>query len=214
MPWPWTRPRREGPFFVDTPAGLLAADGVHYRTTEGLLREYAGPVVDAVGLGDLLRRAGAWVRSPQTLAVLLLPALLAVVPWWGAAGLAALLYALWSAGAPGAVSPVLAKAAVLAEHPVLQGLVYVFALSAFAAAGRFEAVWTGVAGFVAFRLGAVAAVLRPVTGAMQASLYPLPPADQTLRALLVREALRRGVTLPGFEAIEARVREFWKREEP
>ena len=212
MPMPWTRRRPEAPFYVDTPAGLLAADGTHYRTTEGLLRDYAGPVVEAVGLADLLRRAGAWARSPQTLAVLVLPALLAALPWWGAAAVTVLLYALWSVAAPGAVSPGLARALPVLEQPVVQGLLYVFALSAFAAAGRFDAVWTGVAGFVSLRLGLAAAALRPVVGPMQASLHPLSPPDQTLRTLLVREALRRGITLPGFEAIEDRVRDFWKRE--
>lgn len=211
MSRPGPRPARDAPFYVDTPAGLLAADGTHYRTTEPLLREYAGGVVEAVGVGPLLRRAGVWLRSPQTVAVLFLPALLVVMPWWAAAGVALLLYALWAAAAPGFVAPGLIGALRVLEHPVAQGLLYVGALSAFAAAGRYDAVWTGVGGFVAFRLGAVAAALRPVVGPMQAALYPLPAADQTLRGLIVREALRRGVTLSGMDAIEDRVREFWRR---
>ena len=212
MRWPGSRPVRQAPFYVDTPAGLLAADGTHYRTTEPLLREYAGDVVDAVGLDVLLRRSGVWLRSPQTLAALFLPALLVVMPWWAAAGVAVLLYALWSAAAPGFVAPGLAAPLRVLEHPVAQGLLYVGALSAFAAAGRYDAVWTGVAGFVALRLGAVAAVLRPVVEPMQAALYPLPAPDQTLRSLIVREALRRGITLAGMDTIEERVREFWRRE--
>ena len=205
------RPARSAPFYVDTPAGLLAADGTHYHTTEPLLREYAGEVIEAVGLESLLRRAGIWLRSPQTLAVLFLPALLVVMPWWAALGTSVLLYALWSAGAPGVVAAGLAGPLRVLEHPVTQGLVYVGVLSAFAASGRTDAVWAGVAGFVAFRLGLVGVPLRPVVGAMQAALYPLPAADQTLRGLIVREALRRGITLDGMDAIEARVRDFWRR---
>lgn len=209
----WSRrPAREAPAYVDTPAGLLSADGTHYRTTEPLLREYAGPVLEAVGLGTLLERAGVWLRSPQTLAVVLLPALLWVLPWWAAAGLALVLYALWAAVAPGIASPAAAPVLKVVESPIVQGLLYVGVLSAFAAAGRFGAVWTGVAGFVAFRLGLVEALLRPVVAAIQGSLHPLPPADQTLRTLIVREALRCGVQLPGIEAIEERVRQFWRRE--
>lgn len=214
MRWPWTRrpERPDAPFYVDSPAGLLAADGVHYRTTEGLLRDYAGPVVEAVGLGALLEKAGVWLRSPQTLAVWFLPLLLVVLPWWGAAGVALLLYALWAAAAPGVVLPAVIPTARVLESPVVQGLLYIFALSAFAAAGQFAAVWTGVAGFVAFRLGLVAAALRPVVGPIHETLHPLPPADQTLRALIVREAIRHGITLPGIEQIEEKVRAFWRRE--
>ncbi len=211
MKWPGSRPVRDAPFYVDTPAGLLAADGTHYRTTEPLLRDYAGDVVDAVGLGVLLRQAGVWLRSPQTLATLFLPALLLVMPWWAAAGVALLLYALWSAAAPGLVAPGMVATLRVLEHPVAQGLLYVGVLSAFAAAGRTDAVWAGVAGFVALRLGAVAAVLRPLVAPMQEALYPLPAADQTLRSLIVREALRRGITLAGMGRVEERVREFWRR---
>lgn len=209
------RPERGAPpAYVDTPAGLLAADGTHYHTTEALLRDYAGPVVEAVGVGPLLHRAGAWLRSPRALAVLVLPALLAVTDWWLAAGLALVVYALWSALAPGTVVLGMVRAAPVLESAALQGLVYVAALSAFAAVGRLDAVWTGLAGFVAVRLGLVELALGPVVGAMQRSLYPLPPPDQTLRSLLVREALRRGVSLAGFDAIEGRVRAFWHRDAP
>lgn len=213
MKLPWPRPVREAPAYVDTPAGLFAADGTRYRTTEPLLRGYAGPVLDAVGLATLIRQSGVWLRSPQTLAVLVLPVLLAVLPWWWAAATTLLLYTAWAVAAPGLVLPGLARVAGALEHPVLQGLVYVGALSAFAAAGNFAAVWTGVAGFVALRLGLVEAVLRPVLRPVLQSLYPLPPADQTLRAFIVRAALRLGVSLPGIDPIEARVREFWRRDE-
>ncbi|PAP78225.1 hypothetical protein [Rubrivirga marina] len=213
MTWPWSRrPARDVPLYVDTPAGLLSADGTHYRTTEPLLREYAREVVEAVGLGPLLLRAGVWLRSPQTVAVLLLPALLLALPWWGALGTVLLLYALWSAAAPGLVLPGAIPALKVMEQPVVQGLIYIGVLSAFASAGMFAAVWTGVAGFVAFRLGLVDNLLGPIVRPIQASLHPLPPADQTLRTLIVREALRRGLSLPGIDAIETRVREFWKRE--
>ena len=211
MTWPWSRSTREVPAYVDTPAGLIAADGTRYHTTEPLLRDYAGPVLDAVGLPTLLGRAGTWLQTPQTLAVLVLALMLTVLPWWWAAALALLVYALWSVGAPGVVIPILVGPARVLGHPVVQGLLYVGVLSGLAAAGRYEAVWTGVAGFVAFRLGLVEAALRPVLRPALRELYSLPPADQTLRGVIMRAALKRGIPLPGVAPIEARVREFWQR---
>ena len=216
MRWPWSRSpgvgsAREVPAYVDTPAGILAADGTRYHTTEPLLREYAGDVIDAVGLDVLVRWAGVWMRSPQTLAVLVLPSLLAVAPWWIALTLALALYTSWSTAAPGLALPGLAPVAAILEHPVLQGLIYVGALSAFAAAGDFVAVWTGVAGFVALRLGLVEAVVRQALAGVLEALYPLPPADQTLRAFIIREAIQRGVSLPGVDEMERRVRTFWRK---
>ena len=211
MTWPWSRSAREVPAYVDTPGGIVASDGTRFHTTEPLLRDYAGPVFEKVGLGTLIRQAGVWLRTPQTLALLLLPLLLLALEWWWAAGLALVVYALWTVGAPGVVLPSVVGVARVLEHPVVQGLFYVAVLSALAAAGRFGAVWTGVAGFVAFRLGLVEAVLRPILRPALRDLYKLPPADQTLRGLIVRTALRWGITLPGVEPIEARVREFWQR---
>ena len=210
MTLPWTRADRAIDY-VDTRAGLLAADGTRYRTTEPLLRDYAGPVVEAVGVGALLERAGVWLRSPVTLAALALPALLAVAPWWTAAGVTLVLFALWAAAAPGLVVPALVGPVRVLSQPVVQGVLYIGVLSLFANAGQFAAVWTGVAGFVLLRLGAVGVLLGPVVRPIQEMWYPLPPPDQTLRSLIVREALRRGVTLAGMQPIEDRVRAFWRK---
>ena len=201
------------PAYVDTPAGIVAADGTRYRTTVALLRDYAGPVLDAVGLGVLVRRAGVWVRSPQTLAAVALPVLLVAAPWWIALTLALALYTSWAVAAPGLALPRLARVAGVLEHPVVQGLLYVGVLSALAAAGRVPEVWAGVGGFVALRLGLVGAVTDRALGPVWAGLYPLPVPDQTLRAFIIRAALRRGIPLPGTAEVEARVRRFWRRGE-
>lgn len=213
MKWPWSRPSRDLPDYVDTPAGILAADGIHYHTTEPLLHEFAGPVVEKVGLGALVRRSGRWLRSGQTIAVVVLPLMLMALPWWWSLSLAIIVYALWTAFAPGLALPSLDGALGVLERPVVQALLYVAVLSAFASSGRLPAVWAGLGGFVAFRLGAVAAALRPVVGPIHTALYTLPPEDQALRSVIVREALRHGLSLPGIDRIEEQVRAFWRKGE-
>jgi hypothetical protein len=153
-----------------------------------------------------------WLRSPQTLAGTVLPLLLAVVPWWVALTLALALYTSWAVAAPGLALPGLARVAGALEHPVVQGLLYVAVLSGLAAAGRFPEVWAGVAGFVALRLGLVGAVTGRALAPVWGGLYSLPVPDQTLRAFIVRAALRRGISLPGTAEVESRVRQFWRRD--
>ena len=41
MTWSGSRPVREAPAYVDTPGGIVSADGTRFHTTERLLREYA-----------------------------------------------------------------------------------------------------------------------------------------------------------------------------
>lgn len=214
MPLPWTRAAPDAPPFVDTPLGLLGAGGTHFRTTEALLRDYAAPVLDAEGLGALVARAEVWVRSPQAVGGLALLVLLATLPWGLALALAAAVYVLWTLTAPAVPHAGAARLLRVLEHPVVQALLYVFVLSALAGAGRFGALWAGLGGFVALRLGLVDALARPVLAPLLARLYPLPVPDQVLRGFILRAAIRQGIALPGLDAMERRLRQTLARPRP
>ena len=211
MKWPWSRPVRDVPAYVDTPAGLLSAGGVRYRTNRALLDEYAGEVLETTPLGQLLQWAEAWQDSPAGLAGLVLLTLLVVASPVIAAVGALLTYAAWAAASPGMASPRGANTLKWLSHPVLQGLLYIGGLSALAAADRTASTWVGIAGFVALRLGVVQAALRPLLAPVLARLYPLPVPDQALRSVILHEAVRRGIRLEGMREIEDRVRSFWNR---
>ena len=211
MTWPWSRPAREVPAYIDTPAGILSAGGVRYSTTKALLDDYAGPVFERVPLATLLVQAEAWQASPAAVAGLVLLALLLVASWPVALALALLVYGVWAVAAPGMATPTGASVLRWLGHPVVQGLLYIGGLSALAASGRMAETWTGIAGFVALRLGGVQALLAPVLTPIQNRLYALPIPDQTLRSVILRTAVKRGVRLKGMAEIESTVRSFWNR---
>jgi hypothetical protein len=87
------------------------------------------------------------------------------------------------------------------EHVLAQALFYVFAMSAFASAEMYVAVGVGLAGFILLRWGilewAVGYAIRP----LRRLLYPLPVADQVLRGLIVRGALKYRVSVPQVDDI-------------
>jgi hypothetical protein len=212
MPLPWTRPARpDTPAYFGLASGLVGAGGTRFRTTEALLHDYAAPVLDRVGLGTLVAQAEVWVRSPTGAGILALALALTVLPWWAGAlaGLAAA--ALWTLAVPGLATPRVVPVLRVLDHPLVQAGAYVVVLSLFAAQGRFAEVWTGMAGFVAMRLGLVRILLEPAVAPALARLYALPFADQVLRSLILRTALRRGILLPGMAEMEARARAFWRR---
>lgn len=211
MKLPFSRSAREIPAYADTLLGLVSAGGLRFRTTEPLLRDYAGGVLDAVGLDVLIRRTETWVDSPRTAAALALPLALAVMPWPWAVVLTLGIYALWTLAAPSLASPRMARLFAVLEHPVLQGLLYVGVLSAFAARGETGAALTGTLGFVALRLGAVGALVARVLQPVTDRIFALPIPDQTLRALIVREAFARGIELDELGEISRRVESFWRR---
>lgn len=211
MKWPWSRPAREVPAYIDTPSGILSAGGVRYSTTKALLDEYAGPVFERVPLERLIAWAEGWLVSPPALAGLVLLMLLLVSSWPIALVASILTYGAWAIAAPGMATPTGANALRWLGHPVVQGLLFIGGLSALAASGQIAETWAGIAGFVALRLGAVQAALRPIVTPVQDRLYALPIPDQTLRSVIVRTAVKRGVRLAGMNEIESSVRSFWNR---
>ncbi|MEO0557984.1 MAG: hypothetical protein AAF170_07355 [Bacteroidota bacterium] len=211
MTWPWSRPVRDVPAYIDTPAGILSAGGVRYHTTKALLDDYAAPVFERVPFKTLLVWAEAWQVSPPAVAGLVLLMLLVVATWPIALVAALLTYGAWAVASPGMATPTGASALRWLGHPVVQGLLFIGVLSALAASGRMAETWTGIAGFVALRLGVIQAAVRPLLAPLFARLYPLPIPDQTLRSVIFRTAVKRGVQLDGMAEIESKVRSFWNR---
>ncbi len=202
--------RRDAPAYVDGPAGLVTEAGTRFRTTEALLRDFAGPVFEIEPLDRLVRRADVWLRAPATLALWVLPASLLVAAPWLAALVALGTYFLGAMLAPAAPGRPLAAALAVLEKPLVQAPAYLVVLTWLGWGGEVAAVVVGLAGFVGFRLGLVPALLRPLTEAIHDRLYPLPAPDQTLRAVIVRSALRHGVALPELQRLERSARETWR----
>lgn len=205
------RPTRALPTHLDTPAGIVTPSGVRFRTTEALLNEWAGPVFEAEPVGELVRRAEGWVRAPATLTLIALPFLLLVLPTGWAALLGLLLYVVAALVLPAGPRPGLARLFALLDKPLVQAVLYVVVLSGMGMDGRIGAVAVGLVGFVGLRLGAVQRLLEPLLAPVWARLYPLPPADQVLRAIVVESAVRHGVALPELDRLQASARAAWGR---
>ena len=192
-------------YYVDTPRGLFTAAGHWFRTTEALLRSYAGPLLEKEPLDRLLRQADVWLALPS---LLMLWALLPLL--WGqgplvALGIALGLYLLGHLLLPLLILRPLTPILTLLANPWLQGVAYVVGLTALAWSGRQPAVWAGLAVFVLVRWGLLARLLRPLLNRLLAALYPLPLPDQVLRTLMLRAALAHHVPLPELQAMEQEV---------
>jgi hypothetical protein len=189
------------PPYVDTPYGILTEGGRWYHVTEQEVQDYAGAVLDHVSLEQLLRWADTWVDSAKTVALWGLPLLLWGLPVGWAVGGALALFVGWALLSPSLPSLIAVRVVTLLEHVLAQALYYVFTMSVFAASEMYLAVGVGLGGFVLLRWGvlewAAGYLLRP----LQRALYPLPVADQVLRGLIVRVALKHRLSLPQVDDI-------------
>lgn len=195
--------------YVDTPYGILTAAGYWYHVTEQGLRDYAGEVFEHVSLGRLLRWADVWVGSATTVVLWVLPLLLWGLPEGWAVVCAVALYLGWAVASPALPGIIAVRVVSALDHVLAQALYYVTAMSALAAAEQYMAVATGLSGFVLLRWGVVRWVFEYGLQPLRRVLYPLPVADQVLRGLIVRVALKYRLSLPQVDAITQDILENW-----
>lgn len=189
------------PPYVDTPYGILTEGGRWYHVREEDVQEYAGAVLEHVSLEQLLRWADTWVDSARTVVLWCLPLMLwGLSTGWALAG-AIGLFVGWALLSPALPSLLAVRAVSGLEHVLAQALFYVFAMSAFAAAEMYTGVGVGLAGFILLRWGVVEWAAGYAIRPLRRMLYPLPVADQVLRGLIVRVALKYRLSLPQVDDI-------------
>jgi hypothetical protein len=162
-------------------------------------------VFEHEALPSLLTQAEVWLRSAQTLALWLLPVFLFIVSPVQAALGALVIYVAWRSLGPAFVNRPMGSLLRVMDLVLVQALYYVFMLSLLAAQAHYVAVWTALGGFVLLRWGLVQWVTAPLIRPIWRSLYPLPVADQVLRALMVRAAMKHQVKLPELDRMERQI---------
>ncbi len=196
--------------YIDTPYGIFTAAGVWFHTTEEALRKYAAPVLNQVSLSALIEWAEVWIRSPQLMTLWGLPVLLLVMPPGVAIGVALVVYAATALLSPAAVHPLAARVLSASDVVAVQGIFYVFMLSILAAQEQLMAVVVGLVGFILLRWRLIEKALNPVIQPLLERWYPLPVADQILRAFIIRTAVQHQLDLPQVEAIENEILDNWR----
>jgi len=197
--------------FVDTPEGIFTASGVWFRTREAWLHDYADAVFDREPLARLVAQAEVWLRSPQTIALWLLPVMLWVGPAVYASLVVLVVYVGWESLGPSFVSRTLVQVLRVLDLVMVQAVYYVVLLSVLAAQQQMAALGVGLGGFILLRWGLVRMATRPVVRRIWRTLYRLPVADHVLRAFIVRAALAHGVSIPEFDRIEREILKHLKR---
>ena len=187
--------------YVDTPYGILTEGGRWYHVTEEDVQNYAGAVLEHVPLEQLLRWADTWIDSARPVALWSLPALLWGLPVAWAAGGTLVLFLGWALLSPALPSLLAVRVVSVLDSVLAQSLYYVLTMSVFAATEMYGALGVGLGGFVLFRWGVLEWAAGHAVRPLRRMLYPLPVADQVLRALIVRVALKHRLSLPQVDDI-------------
>lgn len=198
--------------YVDTPQGIFTAAGVWFRATKAELERYAGPVFEHESIERLIERTEVWLRSPQTLAVWMLPIFLWLIEPVPAALAALTVYVGWKGLSPSLVNRPLSRLFEVLDPVWLQGLFNVAVLSYLANIGQIADVWMGIVGFILLRWGIIERVTDLLVRFIWSTLYAMPINDQILRGFIIRAALKYRVSLPQLDALERRVIEKFSKD--
>jgi len=188
--------------FVEMPNGLFTASGYWFHTSEQALRKYAPALLEHVSVEQLLRQAERWLRSPQTLAVWMLPVLLVWLSPISALLAAFGLFAVWTLLRPLFVSWRAATFFGVLEHVGLQALYIIGTLSWLGMQGHTAALIVGLVGFVALRWGLVEKGLGYLLNPLLVKLYPLPVPDHVLKSVMVRKSIKLRVSLDDVDRMQ------------
>jgi hypothetical protein len=197
---------QNGADYVDTGRFIVTNRGTVYRSTEASLDEYAPGLLDRAPLAKLVGDADLWLRLPVDLSLWVLPiGLIHGGPWLGATGMVSA-YLAAAVLSPAGVSLHALPVLRVLDRVALQAIYFIVVLSILAQNGRFPELWTGVGGFVVLRWSLLSRALAPVVDRVAERFYHMPVPDQVLRAVLIKYAIRFGVSIPSLSDIEEDVR--------
>ncbi|MDA1027523.1 MAG: hypothetical protein O3B41_00500 [Bacteroidetes bacterium] len=192
--------------FVEMPGGIFTSDGIWYHTTVRDLESYSPDIIKKLGLQTLFQKAGDWSRLPVTLTVWALPCLLLILSPIPAVLVSFFLFLVMSFLAPNVVVYGLVGPIRFMNHPIVQGLLFVMAMSYFASSGQMAAVGSGVIGFVLLRWQILTVLVDLVS--KRARPTQIPIHDRILKNVLVSASRKYGAPLFELDRMEKRMIEI------
>lgn len=197
--------------YVETRQGIVTKNDVLFRTTEDSLKNYAGPVIEKVGLDALLEQAVRWVRASRIIGMIAFLVGALFLNIWGALLLGIGVFLVIEL----LIAPLFPLKTLIPAFRLLDaywsefvGAAIVFGWIGFQ--GDIQGALIGLGLFLLLRWalfrGLEAFVLRFVFSI----LYRLPFADQILRTVIVRRAVSLGIDLPELRDLEESARAVWR----
>ncbi len=188
--------------FVDTPRGIFAANGLWFRTTVDLLKEFAGEVLEKESINSLIEKSLVIYQSPKSVGLWSLLAGLLISPPWIAVAISLLAFLGWSIVRRSIGGDLACKFLRLLDNVGFQALGFTAGLSWLAFWPDMAKVAVGLIGFICYRWNVIDSIMKPL---LKKSSAGLGVADQILRSVIVRSAIKHQVSLDFISSMESRL---------
>lgn len=188
--------------FIETPGGIFTAAGNWFHTTEAHLQDYAGPVLDKKPFASLIETAEIWLRSPATVVLWCTPFLLWKWGVWPTLVFDTGLYFILGLWAPVLTNLLVTPLLKILDNVLAQALLYILLMSWFAMNDQFMLMASGLMLFILVRWGIIAKIFGGFIDKLHSRMYNVPFSDQVLKSVIVRNAMKLGVSLPELDNME------------
>lgn len=147
------QPRGSDPFFVETKVGIVTQNRDWFHTTSDYIEQYVPGLLDVVSLETLIKDAEAWVRSADSLSLILLLVLLFLVNPWLAAITTLAFHWSWYNYKSGFVTRPIGKVLTFINSDGFLMITAFVALSLLGVGGEYVAAVIGIVFFFIMKLG-------------------------------------------------------------
>jgi len=192
--------------FIETPLGILTARGTWFHTTSEQINRFAPGLLKKVPLEKLVRAGEDWVRSPDSLSLLLYLGFVFMLSPWITLVLALVFHLLWNQNKSAFVSrPLTGVLHVLNSDPVLM-LAALVVLSWLGISGQYLALGIGVALYFLMKIGLFRKGVDKIyarTGDHRITLN-----DRVFKMIIVKYALHHHVPIDEIDRMDEKIREL------
>lgn len=189
--------KKDVPVFLETPAGLFTPSGNWFRVDRKTLDKYAGELFGKVPLEQLVVKSESWIRSTDSIGIVLSMTVLLFAGWLEALIFAVLAGLFWNRFRPSLAGVQSTKIIRIFDQDIVILVFALVPLSWFGMEGHFDKLGTGFLLFFMFRFGFIRK--------MGDRFFPsgkIPVNDRILNMLIIKHSIAEGITLPNLERME------------
>lgn len=198
--------RRKAPYklFVETKMGIVTRFGDWFHITSDQIEQYFPGLLQKVELWQLVKAAQSWVKSADSLAMLLLLVLLFIMHPLIAGGITFLFHIIWYYNKSSFVTISLNSLFNFLYKDAVQFIAAFVALSYLAIMSRYIAVGTGLLFFFILKLGFLKKFWDKIFNATIKSALSLN--DRVMKMIILKFAIYEDVAPEEIQQMEERIR--------
>ena len=190
--------------FVETKLGIVTRNRDWFHITSEHIDEYVPGLLEVISLESLIRDAEAWVRSADSLSLILLLVLLFLVNPWLAALVALAFHWVWYNYKSGFVTIPLRRVLTIVNSDGFLMISAFIGLTLLGVSGNYVAAVIGIVFFFLMKLG-----LLKMGWNMLARDYAdaITLNDRVLKMVIIKHALREDLATGEVREMENQIRE-------